>query len=193
MSGPLLIRGGWVIDPSQAIDATRDVLVVDGVVAEVREGIDPPEGAREIDAVGLVVTPGLIDVHVHLREPGANTRRRSPPVRGRRRRADSRPCAPCRTRTRSWTTRRAWASFLLRVRPQGQRASTRWAPSRWGRTASSSRPSAKCLRPERWALPTTGTLSWTRGSCAERWITPRRSSFRSRITRRIWGSRVLVS
>ena len=70
MSGPLLIRGGRVIDPSQTIDAIRDVLVVDGVVAEVGEGIDPPEGAQEIDAGGLVVTPGLIDVHVHLREPG---------------------------------------------------------------------------------------------------------------------------
>ena len=70
MSGALLIRGGRVIDPSQAVDAVRDVLVVDGVLAEVAEGIDPPEGAREIDAAGLVVTPGLIDVHVHLREPG---------------------------------------------------------------------------------------------------------------------------
>ncbi len=70
MSGSLLIRGGRVIDPSQSIDAVRDVLVVDGVLAEVAEGIDPPEGAREIDAQGLVVTPGLIDVHVHLREPG---------------------------------------------------------------------------------------------------------------------------
>ena len=70
MSGLLLIRGGRVIDPSQAIDATRDVLVVDGLVAAVAELIEPPEGAREIDAAGLVVTPGLIDVHVHLREPG---------------------------------------------------------------------------------------------------------------------------
>ena len=70
MSGPILIRGGRVIDPSQAIDAVQDVLVVDGLVAEVGKGIDPPEGAREIDAGGLVVTPGLIDVHVHLREPG---------------------------------------------------------------------------------------------------------------------------
>ena len=70
MSGPLLIRGGRVIDPSQSIDAIQDVLVVDGVLAEVAEGIDPPEGAREIEAEGLVVTPGLIDVHVHLREPG---------------------------------------------------------------------------------------------------------------------------
>ena len=70
MSGGLLIRGGRVIDPSRSIDAILDVLVVDGVFAEVGEGIDPPEGAREINAGGLVVTPGLIDVHVHLREPG---------------------------------------------------------------------------------------------------------------------------
>ncbi|MEC7847420.1 MAG: dihydroorotase [Gemmatimonadota bacterium] len=65
-----MIRGGRVIDPSQSIDGIQDVLVVDGVLAEVAEGIDPPEGAREIEAEGLVVTPGLIDVHVHLREPG---------------------------------------------------------------------------------------------------------------------------
>ena len=70
MIGPLLIRGGRVIDPSQSIDGIQDVLVMDGVLAEVAEGIDPPEGAREIEAEGLVVTPGLIDVHVHLREPG---------------------------------------------------------------------------------------------------------------------------
>ena len=70
MSGPLLIRGGRVIDPSQSIDAVQDVLVKDGVIAEVGKGIDPPKRAREIDAGGLVVTPGLIDVHVHLREPG---------------------------------------------------------------------------------------------------------------------------
>ncbi|MED5199987.1 MAG: dihydroorotase, partial [Gemmatimonadota bacterium] len=68
--GPLLIRGGRVIDPSQSIDAIQDVLVMDGVLAEVADGIDLPEGAREIEAEGLVVTPGLIDVHVHLREPG---------------------------------------------------------------------------------------------------------------------------
>jgi dihydroorotase len=70
LSGPLLIRGGRVIDPSQSIDAVQDVLVVDGVIAEVGKGIAPTKHAREIDAGGLVVTPGLIDVHVHLREPG---------------------------------------------------------------------------------------------------------------------------
>ena len=70
MSVPLLIRGGRVVDPSQDLDGTRDVLIVDGLVAGVGEGIDAPEGAQEIDASGLLVTPGLIDVHVHLREPG---------------------------------------------------------------------------------------------------------------------------
>ncbi|MCH7932425.1 MAG: dihydroorotase [Gemmatimonadetes bacterium] len=74
MSRPLLIRGGRVVDPSQSVDDLRDVLVVDGVVAQIGNGIDPPEGAREIDARGLVVTPGLIDVHVHLREPGGEHR-----------------------------------------------------------------------------------------------------------------------
>ena len=70
MSPKMLIRGGRLIDPSQSIDDVRDVLLVDGVVAEVGQGVDPPEGADVIDAKGLVVTPGLIDVHVHLREPG---------------------------------------------------------------------------------------------------------------------------
>ena len=54
MSDPVLIRGGRVIDPSQTIDAIRDVLVVDGVVAEIGEGVDAPEGAREIDGVRVI-------------------------------------------------------------------------------------------------------------------------------------------
>ncbi len=70
MSASLLIRGGRVVDPSRALDGTRDVLVVDGRIAEVSENVEAPEGAQEVDASGLLVTPGLIDVHVHLREPG---------------------------------------------------------------------------------------------------------------------------
>jgi dihydroorotase len=68
----LLIRGGRVIDPAQGIDGINDVLVRDGLVVGVG-----PEGAQQIgkadetiDAVGLVVCPGLVDMHVHLREPG---------------------------------------------------------------------------------------------------------------------------
>jgi len=70
---PLVIRGGRVVDPSQDLDAHVDLLLQDGVVAGLGEGIDAPEspdGAEEIDASGLVVCPGLIDIHVHLREPG---------------------------------------------------------------------------------------------------------------------------
>ncbi len=70
MSASLLIQGGRVVDPSQDLDGTRDVLIVDGRIAAVGEGLAAPEGAQTIDASGLLVTPGLIDVHVHLREPG---------------------------------------------------------------------------------------------------------------------------
>ncbi|MFZ5449610.1 MAG: dihydroorotase [Thermodesulfobacteriota bacterium] len=67
----LLIRGGLVVDPAQALSAQRDLLIEDGKVA----ALEPPEiipsgGRRVIDASGLVVAPGLIDMHVHLREPG---------------------------------------------------------------------------------------------------------------------------
>ncbi|MGW8267123.1 MAG: dihydroorotase [Longimicrobiales bacterium] len=67
---PMLLRGGRVVDPTQNLDGVRDLLLVDGRVAALGEELDCPSEAREIDAVGLVVTPGLIDVHVHLREPG---------------------------------------------------------------------------------------------------------------------------
>jgi dihydroorotase len=66
----MLIRGGRVVDPSQKLDAAVDVLLADGKVARIGDSIDAPEGAEVVDALGLVVTPGLIDVHVHLREPG---------------------------------------------------------------------------------------------------------------------------
>ncbi|HEX5725111.1 MAG TPA: dihydroorotase, partial [Longimicrobiaceae bacterium] len=67
---PVLLRGGRVVDPSQRLDAVLDVLLADSVVARVGEGLEAPEGAEVIDAAGCVVAPGLIDVHVHLREPG---------------------------------------------------------------------------------------------------------------------------
>ena len=70
MSEKILLRGGRVVDPSQNIDDGLDLLLVDGDVASVAAGIDAPEDARVIDCSGWVVTPGLIDVHVHLREPG---------------------------------------------------------------------------------------------------------------------------
>lgn len=70
MSAKVLLRGGRVVDPSQDLDRVVDVLLVDGSVAEVGKGLSAGEDARVLECAGLVVTPGLIDVHVHLREPG---------------------------------------------------------------------------------------------------------------------------
>jgi dihydroorotase len=67
---PLLLRGGRVIDPAQQRDETADVLLRDGKVVAVGPSLDAPDDARVLDAAGLVVAPGLIDLHVHLREPG---------------------------------------------------------------------------------------------------------------------------
>jgi len=68
---PILLRGGHVVDPANGVDETRDVLLVDGRVASVAPSIDEmPDGTLELDVSGSVVTPGLIDPHVHLREPG---------------------------------------------------------------------------------------------------------------------------
>ena len=64
----LLIQNGRVIDPSQDIDAKLDVLIEDGLIANVGKKLKG--GADVIDASGLVVVPGFIDLHTHLREPG---------------------------------------------------------------------------------------------------------------------------
>jgi dihydroorotase len=66
----LLIKGGRVIDPSQKMDDTLDVLVENGLVREIGKGLVAPAGADTIDASGAYVVPGLIDMHVHLRDPG---------------------------------------------------------------------------------------------------------------------------
>jgi dihydroorotase len=70
MSGRILLRGGRVVDPSQKLDSVRDVLLADGRIAALGEGLEASADTRVFDCAGLVVTPGLIDVHVHLREPG---------------------------------------------------------------------------------------------------------------------------
>jgi dihydroorotase len=72
MTGPsLLIKGGHVIDPAARIDAPMDVLLKDGRVAEIAAPNKIEYGdAEKFDARGLIVAPGFIDLHVHLREPG---------------------------------------------------------------------------------------------------------------------------
>jgi len=64
----LLIRNGRVIDPARYLDEVRDVWIVNGRFAP--EGLPPARADETLDAAGLLVMPGLVDVHVHLREPG---------------------------------------------------------------------------------------------------------------------------
>ena len=70
----ILIKGGRLIDPANSVDADKDVLLRDGKVAAVEAPgkikLGKDEEAEVIDAKGMVVAPGLVDIHVHLREPG---------------------------------------------------------------------------------------------------------------------------
>ncbi len=69
MSDQILIRGARVMDPASGRDETTDVLVGRGVIAEIGRGL-ADDGAEVLDAAGLIVAPGLVDLHTHLREPG---------------------------------------------------------------------------------------------------------------------------
>jgi len=64
-----LLKGARVIDPSQDTDTTGDVLIVDGHIAAVKDEIEISD-AKVIDLSGMIVTPGLIDMHAHFRDPG---------------------------------------------------------------------------------------------------------------------------
>ncbi|HJV35643.1 dihydroorotase [Geomonas sp.] len=66
----LLIKGGRLVDPSQGIDDVMDIMIADGVVLELGADLTASEEMETIEATGLIVTPGLIDMHVHLRDPG---------------------------------------------------------------------------------------------------------------------------
>ncbi len=67
---PLLIRGGRVVDPRNKTDEIMDVLIEGQHIRKVAKSIKPSKNTEVLNAANLVVTPGLIDVHVHLREPG---------------------------------------------------------------------------------------------------------------------------
>lgn len=72
MNMGLLIKNGHVIDPKNGIDEVRDIYIVDGVIETVGEAGTSMDitGAEVIDATGKIVAPGLVDLHVHFREPG---------------------------------------------------------------------------------------------------------------------------
>ena len=70
MVSRLLIRNGRVVDPSQSLDQGVDILIEEGLISNLAEKIEPDDNVTILDAAGLVVAPGFIDLHVHLREPG---------------------------------------------------------------------------------------------------------------------------
>src|ERR671926_454149 len=69
-STALVFRGGRVIDPAAGADEIAEVVLDGGKVVAVGADLPAPAGARVIDAAKLVVAPGFVDLHVHLREPG---------------------------------------------------------------------------------------------------------------------------
>ena len=68
MNGDILLKGGKVFSGNRLLDA--DILLRDGVIAELLPNIPVPDGAEVLDASSCIVSPGLVDVHVHFREPG---------------------------------------------------------------------------------------------------------------------------
>src|SRR3970040_1539796 len=67
----ILIKNGHVVDPANGIEGKRDLLVVDGIISRIAEtGSLNSKGAETVNAKGLLVLPGFIDLHSHLREPG---------------------------------------------------------------------------------------------------------------------------
>ena len=66
----LLLTGGRVVDPANNFDSLADVLILDGKISAVGKNLSAPAGVETLDATGKIVSPGLIDLHVHLREPG---------------------------------------------------------------------------------------------------------------------------
>ncbi|MCK5577080.1 MAG: dihydroorotase [Dehalococcoidales bacterium] len=70
MTGTLLISGGRIIDPGQKLDKTGSLLIAEGKISWLGDDTPPPADCDVLDARGLVVCPGFIDLHCHLRQPG---------------------------------------------------------------------------------------------------------------------------
>ena len=98
---PLVVRGGRVIDPSSDVDRVVDVLIADGVVTavDVQGSFESMDGVDSIDATGMLVTPGFIDLHTHLRTPGEEWKEDFRTGSDAAARGGLRPSARCQTLT----------------------------------------------------------------------------------------------
>ena len=66
----ILIRGGRIVDAATDTDKTGDIYLEDGIITEIGQKLKKKDGDRVIDAKGKLVMPGIIDLHVHFRDPG---------------------------------------------------------------------------------------------------------------------------
>ncbi len=62
----LLLKGGHVIDPKNSVDAVRDIAISHGKIAAIAESLPASSAKKTIDVTGLYVTPGIVDMHVHV-------------------------------------------------------------------------------------------------------------------------------
>jgi dihydroorotase-like cyclic amidohydrolase len=166
MSEGVNLRGGRVVDPITGTDEVRDVPIVDGRVADDGRG-----DAEVIDCTGLIVAPGLVDMHTHLREPGfehketIETGTRSAAVGGYTAVAPMANTDPVADH----------AGVIHEVRDLAA-ASSRWAPSRRVSRVSPSPRSAT------WWGPAFGCSATTDAACPRRVYSATRSSTRRRST-----------
>ena len=130
-----IIRNGRVIDPANKRDEIADLYIVEGRIAEKSDVSDPKSNVEEIDAKGLIVAPGLIDMHVHLRSPGLATRKRL--SRARAAAAGGFTTIVCMPNTSPVPDNPSTIAWI-KDRAATRRASMFWQPqfqkSRWRRT-----------------------------------------------------------
>ena len=102
----LIIANGHLIDPIAPENTGMSIMIEDGrVTSWIKPGESFPEDAEIFDASGMLVSPGFIDMHVHLREPGQEIKRRSPPAVLQRWQASGPAFARCRIRIVTITRR----------------------------------------------------------------------------------------
>ena len=146
----LRIKGARVLCPDSGLDQVMDILLEEGKVAAMGNGLPEQEGETVIDARGLCVTPGLIDVHVHFRDPGQTHK-------------ETIQTGAEAAKKGGFTT----VITMANTKPPVDNVEPPASP-RAGREKSL--PIWKhCARPERRDSPTTAFLSWTAACAAKPW------------------------